>query len=722
MRITKCVASRPGLFNDLALDLPDGISIIYGRNGSGKSLLTRALVETLCARLDPRADAVPTPWDELYLELHLRNAQHDYRFVRNGDRIYSIHRLSRNGETGVAQAELNAPFDLRDALESAKGDDDAELRRIYGRIDANAFRALSMVPSPTNNSADTKTDMPINQEALRTVFLEDDTQFYAVYRAIKNSFDRSDLSKRMHSLVNAEMLRVEVRLKDIDKKMQIIEIQKSKSEKLMKEKRQFEEDIADAERRIAEIDSQTSLIHSTLEKIARMSEKSERIRSLSEELQEAEHRQQAVRSKEEWIEGKFPQFRGFNEVKKQNLRKLQETYREIRDTHIALENHHTARQTSKRRRHLVSTLLFALCLSAEYWLLGRKTATFFGIDKIYFMTGIAGALLAFVGAMYATLFLPGHARVHRELLQKRAGIEGRLQDILHENGIELYDYRLESVYEFLLQYFEEYGEFTDGQLEVFMLKESLKHPEHLARLREEIEALSQESKSLTIEILNDLGSVKGYTRSEIDENALGACLDEMEEQRRSLISEREGLVKALAQAGEEIGVPVDQSEELASLQSERKRLESKHADLETHISSMDYLLGLFEEVISRREERQIARLVQSARDKFNYITGNQYITAIGEKSIRGFITEGRIADLSTAIAHLLELCASISLSEFLDEAGLSLPLIMDDPFLFMDEKRVNRLKLLLENVARNRQVIIFTQNRHYCDSRAMIEL
>ncbi len=722
MRITRCVVSKPGLFSDLSFDLPEGISLIYGRNGSGKSLLTHVLVETLCARYTPKTDAGASPWDELYLEIHLRNAQHDYRYVRNTDRIYSIYRVSRNGEAGVAQADSNAVFDLRDALEKTETADDTELRRIYGRINAEAFRALSVIPSPTNNSPDPRTEIPINHNALRTVFLEDNTQFYAIYRAIKDSFDRGDLSKRMHSLINAEMLRVEVELKEIDKKMQIIEIQKSKSEKLKKEKRRIEEGIAEADGKVAEIDSQKSLIASTLEKIARMGERNERMRILGEELQEAENRQQDIRSKEAWIEEKFPQFRDFNELKKQNLKKLQETYREIRDTHIALENHNISRQTRKRRMHLASALLFALCLTAEYLLLGRKPALFLGIDKYYLMAGIAGAFLACAGSLYATLFLPGYARVRRELLQKRSDIEGRLQDILNQNSIELYDYRLESVYEFLLQYFEEYGEYTEGQLEIFMLKESLKHPEHLAHLRGEIEALSQENKTLTIEILNDLGSVKGYAHGEIDEAALRACLDGIEGSRDSILSERETLVKALEQAGEDFEFPADQSEELASLRSEKKRCESKHQDLEAHTASMDFILELFEEVIQKREERQIARLVHSTRDKFNYITGNQYITAISEKAIRSFITEGRIAELNASLTHLLELCADISLSEFLEEAGFSLPLIMDDPFLFMDEKRVNRLKLLLENIAKNRQVIIFTQNRHYCDSRAMIEL
>ncbi len=45
LRIKRCVASMPGLFNNRTLEFNEGLTIVYGRNGSGKSVLARAIIE-----------------------------------------------------------------------------------------------------------------------------------------------------------------------------------------------------------------------------------------------------------------------------------------------------------------------------------------------------------------------------------------------------------------------------------------------------------------------------------------------------------------------------------------------------------------------------------------------------------------------------------------------------------------------------------------------------
>jgi uncharacterized protein YhaN len=62
------------------------------------------------------------------------------------------------------------------------------------------------------------------------------------------------------------------------------------------------------------------------------------------------------------------------------------------------------------------------------------------------------------------------------------------------------------------------------------------------------------------------------------------------------------------------------------------------------------------------------------------------------------------------------------LSDFILESGSAPPLIVDDPFIFMDDRRGENLERLLAEVARERQIIVFTQHGSLSDRSARIEL
>ena len=89
MRIKRCIVSRPGLFNNRTLEFNEGLTVVYGRNGSGKSLLARAIIELLWGSAHPVSLLKKGAWESLYLEIDLSTA-FEYTFVRNGDRVLSI--------------------------------------------------------------------------------------------------------------------------------------------------------------------------------------------------------------------------------------------------------------------------------------------------------------------------------------------------------------------------------------------------------------------------------------------------------------------------------------------------------------------------------------------------------------------------------------------------------------------------------------------------------
>ena len=101
----------------------------------------------------------------------------------------------------------------------------------------------------------------------------------------------------------------------------------------------------------------------------------------------------------------------------------------------------------------------------------------------------------------------------------------------------------------------------------------------------------------------------------------------------------------------------------------------------------------------------------------------QYITTVDDDLVKSVIT-GRedCGVLNTALFHILRLCLKIALSDFLAEDDVHVPLIIDDPFLFMDDRRAANLKELLKTTSEKRQVIVFTQNAQYLDQEERFEL
>jgi len=132
--------------------------------------------------------------------------------------------------------------------------------------------------------------------------------------------------------------------------------------------------------------------------------------------------------------------------------------------------------------------------------------------------------------------------------------------------------------------------------------------------------------------------------------------------------------------------------------------------------------GLLEETVARREERQREKLIKSALGRFHALTENQYITEIDEAQFRGLIAGSGEYDLNPGLMHLILLSIKLALTDFLIDRKIPIPLIIDDPFLFMDDVRAGRFKSQLDDIARTRQVLIFTHTAAFKDWGTFIEL
>jgi len=132
-------------------------------------------------------------------------------------------------------------------------------------------------------------------------------------------------------------------------------------------------------------------------------------------------------------------------------------------------------------------------------------------------------------------------------------------------------------------------------------------------------------------------------------------------------------------------------------------------------TSMLFIMENLARSIERSEEKRIGKLLDGTIEKFNHLTGNQYITRIDDAIVRQMVIGNRVSeDLPPPVIHALQMSLKISLSDFIIGGGAPIPLLIDEPFQFMDDERCNRFRDLVSYISKNRQVIIFT---HHSDKK-----
>lgn len=706
--IKECIASRQGLFENRTFSLDERLTFIRGRNNSGKSLLARALVDLLHARRTPALLLERAAWEHLYLDALLANSHGEYRFTRNGSRSFGIKSQDAGAGEDLVALDLreagDAPLD-REILESLERDArGASLKEFFLFFDGDALASLCFVPSPSesaNGSAG-------GYGSLRRIFVEDSSNFYGLYSSISERIGDGTPGSRMKNPLVNEMLRREGELRDLDKRIEIIDLEYSKYEKLIRERREVEGAISSGRGESARLAGLKDVAERVLDNTRKCGDIETEIAARERDIAEEDRKTGEIEAIAARAHDLFPQFREFSDSQRNNLRKIQDLYRELRDANEELNN--LASKIAYRRRvfkNIVLSMniasLFAILLTYGNILLNippeKKTLLVMGI-LIVALAGVAGLMIYNL--------VTSRSKGVAELGAGIDEIEGKVEALLTENNVRISEYRMETLYEFLLQYFEEYSEYTEMQMDILRVKSSLRDREQVVRLAGERDDLRSRLAEIRAEIDRDLelldgGIARGAAPAEALEYIFAT--EKRIEKQEAVIRQEE---QTLAQIDEEIRATSFHDDEKKECLEKRRKTSRVLDDLRAHQESMEYILKIFRETIGIRWKNQTDRLVARSVELFHELTEKQYITRIDAEQMRALVDGGGPGDLHQNVIHLMHLAIKLALGDFLIDLNLSLPLIIDDPFLFMDEVRIARLREILDDISETRQVIVFT--------------
>ena len=253
------------------------------------------------------------------------------------------------------------------------------------------------------------------------------------------------------------------------------------------------------------------------------------------------------------------------------------------------------------------------------------------------------------------------------------------------------------------EYLKDFGWDSDENLaaQVREIQEKLRTYENYNKLCEEAN-----KEMLTFEKEADLS----WLRKEVNVEEMPS-LDELNQKLQGLSEELDDIRKRKQEYNrilESLQEQYEEWEENKIKLEEQKVLQQKEKEKYTHISNAKKYLGLAKESMTSKYVRPIFESFSRYYKMIAKDSTEQYhINANAEITVEEHGVQRETNALSAGYKDLIGLCLRIALVDAMYQDELPM-LILDDPFVNLDDKKVEMAKKFLDEIAKKYQVIYFT--------------
>jgi len=699
VRITRCIAERNGIFQNREIEFSPGITVIYGTNGSGKSLLANALIELIWGTISGNKD-LPL-WNEFFLSASLDIDNHTYTIERNAFSSLSLKEKESEFEnelfsyqfTGNENSKIMIPDDFSSLSATS-------INRYLRRYSAETFRVSSFLHSPLDGA------VSIPYSSLRKYFVDDATDFNHAF----DSFTHKDSETIKHFSLRAytgKILEYESEIKRIDKEIQIANLSSSRTHKLGGEIKQTNNELGDLLIIKNDLDHIKERLSRILASDSELKLIEQRISSLEEEISSEKMKISSFTVAKDALQKIFPKFNNFTDSQKDNLLRIQETYRNIKNAHDSLDKTIDCDKHYKKRFRSLSLLCGVSFLISSAALF--ETHIQFLSSHTRFIIEIILASVFLV--LEVIMFLVYRSRSTRlpvnDLRNKLEIHEIELKNILRENSIIIEGLSSHETFEFLLQYFEEYGSFSEKDDEAQILGKSLRDENYFNEKNSELIQLRKQFSETAMSTSKDLEEIRLLTSADGSDDAQSILLA-VEKQINS-VSENIGLLDDMKL---KLSTEIDRGEtpvDDLALFKKRESIEKQLLQLYSLEKTLAYAVSLMNETAERREKRMLNQCLTQTLALFHDLSSKRHLTVIGEDILREFLTSSS-AHQNASIGHMLLLSVKLAMTRFMEEENTIVPLILDEPTAYMDSERTKKFIEIIRNFSEKRQIIIFTHD------------
>ena len=244
------------------------------------------------------------------------------------------------------------------------------------------------------------------------------------------------------------------------------------------------------------------------------------------------------------------------------------------------------------------------------------------------------------------------------------------------------------------------------------LQHSLKERDYLQSIEKTLEDLKAEEERIQQTINKDLTSINADDKKKLTTENIDDMLYDIETKIDVLRTDISSKHNIITQIEEELKQSPEHHHDLHELLQEKKDREKTLKNLYMKKNVMDYITEILTSTVEKSQSIQLQKLTDRTLEIFNYLTENQYLSKVDDEKIKEFITTSAMPEgLNPTLNHFIILAVKLALTDFMHASGLSTPLILDDPFLFMDDEKIAKLRELILDISLKRQIIIFTHKK-----------
>jgi len=688
VKLLRSVISKIGFAENKQVDFNNNTHFIYGKNNSGKTLIAKSFIDTLYPHEPPLINT--DEWDTMFATFTIQSNLTNIAIQRRGNKEVKIF-TDTDGDTSAKELSLQLPV----AANSFSGD--SYLKRLHDLFNKASFSLLSYIPSPLDNQYYAQNF----SESIKSILLLDRSLYYCSFKKI--FFPTVNQSGNYYEHMADE---IQDKIKHCKTKLDLIELKEQRQKKALAEIKAITDEITMHNEAIAIYQKKLKLLDEYIEILNTAKNVTQQLQAIEQQIASLNEKLEKTEKYEKLIAAKYPQFKNFSQEKRNNIHAMQTIYRQIQSVSDEIEtcifNHETKNHKLARNLLIINVILAFGIL----FLFMKPLFNAIALNRWLLLAILIGIQVASAG--YYIIYIMTHSigKLIEPLQHQKEEYQIKLETLLNQNDIALEGISIDEIYEFLLQYFEEYNEYNEKQVDLLTIQMEIDEQKSLADLEQEkkkIESNYAFIKSQMDSFIQDIDC--GHIETVEEAIAAKADVQHYCDEKKMMI---QALQNKLKEAPEEIA---DFNNDKLEVENEIHTLEKELYAIKEKKRVMTIVKDSFNDAVERFYHDALTVLTHTVATMYPELTGGQF-PHIDEEYIKKALYTSFDSTAPASVKYLLYVTVVFGLYTMLQQQlpRIQLPLIIDDPFVLMDEDAIYNFTKVMQQWADSRQIIIFSHN------------
>jgi len=328
----------------------------------------------------------------------------------------------------------------------------------------------------------------------------EDNSFQILPEVYRNILVNIDMLKESDSLPDEEEASLEKTkaLSALTKQKELIEIKKMRKDKLQKEISAINRVLGRLTKKLKTLNDFRSTLNNISEKITVKNQLASKINNSKKNVLESRDLRNRLNDLGKELKAEFPQFKNYGE-NLPSLENVESIFNDLKDINEKIDRHKLRTEQIRGRSWKAIGAINIFSITAIIFL-AIKGANFP-------IPVIAAAALLFSGAAHFFSSLKLKRNDMESLLEEKKTYQLKLSAALESEHFKFDNYQTEELYEFLLQYFDDFIRYSELQGEIKNLESNISSLPPLKETEKKLDSRSQEMVRIEKEIIRKMQSL-----------------------------------------------------------------------------------------------------------------------------------------------------------------------------------------------------------------------